>query len=93
MSAYIHYAPALSPARSPLIRRRRNIEIAVQLAEAMREEWDRPVVWGSRTCSQRFALGILPGLPYSLLALDTGIVCHMRYPDYISGDRQSRKTG
>ncbi|KAI0299811.1 hypothetical protein BC826DRAFT_714041 [Russula brevipes] len=42
--------------------------------------------------SQRFALDVLPGRPYSLPALDTGIVTHLRYLHHVSGDRRWRKT-
>jgi len=74
---------------------------AVTTLEVLAEDW----LCGSRTfdpwnepdrvlavLDQRFALDILPGRPYSLLALDNGIVNHMRYLHHVSGDRLWRKT-
>ncbi|KAI0288160.1 hypothetical protein B0F90DRAFT_1804799 [Multifurca ochricompacta] len=53
---------------------------------------------GSRTFDPgtsriRLALDVLPGRPYSLPSLDTGIVYHMRYLHSVSGDRLWRRTG
>jgi hypothetical protein len=53
--------------------------------------------WNEPDCvlavlDQRFALDVLPGRPYSLPALDNGIMSHMRYLHHVSGDRRWRKT-
>ncbi|KAH9964100.1 hypothetical protein BC827DRAFT_49344 [Russula dissimulans] len=53
--------------------------------------------WNEPDCvlavlGQRFALDVLPGRPYSLPALDNGIMSHMRYLHHVSGDRRWRKT-
>ncbi|KAI9511879.1 hypothetical protein F5148DRAFT_1280271 [Russula earlei] len=73
----------------------------VTALEVLAEDW----LCGSRTfdpwnepdrvlavLSQRFALDVLPGHPYSLAALDNGIVSHMRYLHRVSGDRRWRET-